>query len=57
MIDAGLRTEALEPSTMPYQAELAMAVSAMIVHSLLEPTGGGSGPYIALQHGTLAMHN
>src|SRR5262249_58064737 len=35
MIYAGLRTEALEPATMPYQAELAMAVSAMIFHSLL----------------------
>jgi hypothetical protein len=48
---------------MPYQAELAMAVSAVIFHSLLpvwhlvEPTGGESRPYIALQHETLAMHN
>jgi hypothetical protein len=35
VINALLRTEALERSTMPYQAELAMAVSAMIFHSFL----------------------
>jgi hypothetical protein len=61
MVDAGLRTEALEPSTMPYQAELAMAVCAMIFHSLFPVWGIWVGPtggeYIALQHETLAMHN
>ena len=35
VINARLRTEALERSTMPHQAELAMAISAMIFHSLL----------------------
>src|SRR5262249_8651720 len=35
LINARLRTEALERSTMPHQAELAMAISAMIFHSLL----------------------
>ena len=35
VINTLLRTEALERSTMPYQAELAMAVSAMIFHSFL----------------------
>jgi hypothetical protein len=45
VINARLRTEALERSTMPHQAELAMAVSAMIFHNpspngiSVEPTG------------------
>src|SRR5262245_39954798 len=34
VINARLRTEALERSTMPHQAELAMAISAMIFHGL-----------------------
>jgi hypothetical protein len=34
MINAFLRTKALEPSPMPHQAELAMAVSAVIFHKL-----------------------
>jgi hypothetical protein len=56
VINALLRTEALERSTMPYQAELAMAVSAMIFHSflpewhLVEPTDWGITPYSASQH-------
>src|SRR5262249_24571935 len=35
VINAFLRTKALERSPMPYQAELAMAVSAVIFHNLL----------------------
>src|SRR5215475_10438753 len=35
VINARLRTEALERSTMPHQPKLAVAVSAMIFHSLL----------------------
>jgi hypothetical protein len=35
VINARLRTEALERSTMPHQTELAMTISAMIFHSLL----------------------
>src|SRR5262245_34625869 len=44
VINACLRTEALERSTIPHQTELAMAVSAMVFHSYprmasVEPTG------------------
>jgi hypothetical protein len=35
VINAFLRTKALERSPMPHQAELAMAVSAVIFHNLL----------------------
>src|SRR5262249_35745355 len=35
VVNARLGTEALERSTMPHQAELAMTISAMIFHSLL----------------------
>ena len=35
LFNAFLRAKTLERSTVPHQAELAMAVSAMILHSLL----------------------
>ena len=63
VITARLRTEALERSTMPYQPELAVAVSAMIFHSFLPRAPprlnrpAEDHALSALRHRAIAMHN
>jgi hypothetical protein len=43
VIHALLRTKAFEPSTLPHKSELAIAVSAMVIHGFL-PNGVASFP-------------